>query len=217
MPVLAATILLTGLVVVVLLVISQMISHESAEAMFAETGRVERASEWLWLLLAATLLVLLRPWTMAVWGGVVLCLFGAAREADLHKELTGYSVLKPGFYLDSAYPLGQQLIAGAIVLLVLASAGVVCWRLVGKLRSMGRPIPAWVYGVVFTVGVLVGSKVLDRSPAILREDFSVEVPERVLSAGLALEEGLEAWLPMLILGVVLCYVYAARPVTGSRR
>lgn len=215
MHVLIATVLLTGVVIMVLLLISQMVSRETAEAMFAETGRVEQASEWLWLLLGAGLLVLLRPWTLAVWGGVVLCLFGAAREADLHKEVTDYSVLKPGFYLDSAYPLGQQLVAGAIVLLVLASAGVVGWRLVKNLRSMGRPVPAWVYGSVFAMAVLVGSKVLDRSPAILREDFSVEVPERVLSAGLALEEGLEGWLPMLILGVVLSYVYGRRAATRA--
>jgi len=210
------TVALTVAMTLALAVISQVLSPETVTRVFSETGAVEGGSILAWFALAVAIVVLLGPRTLSAWAGVVLCVFAAAREADWHKEFTGYSVLKPGFFLSSEHELTHQLIAAPIVALTAASVIFVCYRMFKRIRSLENPNVGWVWGLGFSIFVLVGSKLLDRAPAILRDDFGITVGEGILAAGLALEEGLELWLPGVFLGAVLSFAAWQRGISGDR-
>ncbi|MEF7612829.1 hypothetical protein V4F39_02830 [Aquincola sp. MAHUQ-54] len=127
--------------------------------------------------------------------GVMLLAF-AARELDLHKALTGTSVLKVSFYLRDA-PLHQKLIALPIVLAI-AAAGL--WLLVRFAKPvwqqlrLRRPLAVTVAAFIVT---LVATKIIDRSFAILAEDFGIVMSASVDTVLSALEEIGECALPVI--------------------
>jgi hypothetical protein len=128
---------------------------------------------------------------------VVMLAFGA-RELDWHKAFTGASVLKLSWYAGNA-PLAVKASAAAIVLVVAAA---VVWLAMRHTRPLWAglrrraPLAVTVLAFMVTLGV---AKTLDRSVAILAEDFGVPVslPWRALRS--ALEEWLELALSMLTL------------------
>jgi hypothetical protein len=128
---------------------------------------------------------------------VVLLAFGA-RELDWHKAFTGASVLKLSWYGGTA-PLAVKASAAAIVLAVAAA---MVWLVLRHARplwaGLRRQAPLAVTVLAFLVTLCV-AKTLDRSVAILTEDFGVPVslPWRALRS--ALEEWLELALSMLTL------------------
>ncbi len=196
---------LSAFTAVVFGIMSQVLPTATNESLFAETGPFERASPWFWLGLGVLIVLVFRRATPGVVAGVVLSLAAAAREWDLHKFFTGYSVLKPGFYTHAEYPLHQQAIAGVLVLAALAS-GFYLLRLVWKLRPWASsPRPAWLYALVFACFMLVFTKALDRAPAVIRGDLGVQLPVRVDLLMSAWEEGLEMLLAVYFAGVVLSY------------
>lgn len=176
-----------------------------AQTVFSEVGAVERVTAWLWVLVGIAVLVLDRPPTAAALGGFVICILAAAREADWHKALNGESLLKPGFYLPDQSPAELQLLGAALVLMLVVAAVTVARRLLVLTRSLDHPWPAWAWGVMGVCAVLVVAKSLDRAPAILRDDFGITVPPRMLAVALAAEEGLEALTPLLVIAAVLGY------------
>lgn len=185
--------------------ISQTMSPETNVAMFAETGPFEQASPWLWLGLAVLIVAVFRRATRGVFAGVILSVAAAAREWDMHKSFTGYSVLKPGFYTTTEYPLHQQIIAGVIVLAIFASAAYLVW-LLWKLRPwMSSPRPAWLFALALAVFMVGFTKVLDRAPAIIRNDFGIDLHERLILLMGAWEEGLELLLAVFFAVIVLAY------------
>lgn len=191
---------------------------ESAVSLFSEEGPIERGSEVLWLGLGACILVWLRPPTLPVIAGVLVCLACAAREADFHKRFTGYSVLKFGFYLDGGFPLSHRMLAGALVGLLALSTLILLLRLAELAREQGRPAPAWLKVAVIGLVTLVITKVMDRSPKLLEEEAGILLPVRALGAVAAVEEGLESVLPVVFGVAVLSYRRlrkgAARPAPG---
>lgn len=129
---------------------------------------------------------------------MLLFLFGA-RELDWHKAFTTDSVLKSNYYLKSAAPLTEKLIAGAVVLLIFA---LVIYYLACYLRPflqglLRRSPPA--ISIACTFVLLAFTKVVDRSVSVLEVDYGVRVPEWVERLQTALEEPLEFFIPILIL------------------
>lgn len=186
-------------------IMSQVLPVATNDSLFAEAGPFERASPWFWIGLSVLIVLVFRRATPGVASGVVLSLAAAAREWDMHKSFTGYSVLKPGFYTPTEHPFHQQIIAGVLVVAVLASAFYLV-RLVWKLRPWASsPRPAWLFALAFACFMLVFTKVLDRAPAIIREDLGVELPVRIDLLMAAWEEGLEMLLAVYFAGVVLSY------------
>lgn len=133
----------------------------------------------------------------------VVLLACAAREADLHKDLFGMSILKARFYTDFAAPWQIAVALGAMLPVGVA----VWWLLVARRRAWfvrpARWTPAVATAVAF-IAVLVLSKVLDRLPDTLvgwHLVTSLSEPARLFLQ--AWEELLELALPVLALcGIV---------------
>lgn len=206
---------LTAAAAGVLALLSQTLSVRTNLRLFAESGPFERLSPWLWLLLAAVIVGAYRRMSPGVIAGVIVCLACAAREWDMHKSFTGYSVLKPGFYMTTEHPLSHQLVAGLIVLALGASVVILLCKLVRLRPWVSSPRPAWLQALGFAVIMLALTKVLDRTPGILRGDFGIELAGRALLLFGALEEGLEMLLPLYFAGLVLSFAVLMR--TGHHR
>ena len=206
---------ITLIAAIVFALLSQTLSPTTNIRLFAETGPFEELSPWLWLLLGASIVAVHRKLTPGVAAGVVLCVACAAREWDWHKSFTGYSVLKPGFYLTTEHPLTHQILAGAAVLAVGASAAILLYKFISLRPWASSPRPAWLLALLFAVFMLALTKVLDRTPGILRGDFGIELAGPVLLLFGALEEGLEMLLPLYFAGLVLAFAVLMR--TGHHR
>lgn len=212
LPIVLGAVALCLVAAVALAISSQALDPETARRVFAETGPFESASPWLWATLGVLIGVVFRRPALGVLAGIALSLACAARELDLHKSITGYSVLKPGFYLSSEHALHHQIVAGAAVVALLAAALVLAGR-VRALRPWRRLDAAWVWGFGFALLMFVTTKALDRAPSILHEDFGVVLSDRVRLLATALEEGLEMLVPVFFAAAVLAYAAA----TGSPR
>lgn len=131
----------------------------------------------------------------------MIAAFGA-RELDLHKNLTGESVLKLSFYLRDV-PVPQKLLASVVV------AGFGCALLFLLLRhsrpvlSAFRRLDPFAVTVVLFVATLVLSKILDRSVNLFVQDLGIPVPPRTRLLVQGMEELLELTLPLLLLNAIV--------------
>jgi hypothetical protein len=204
----AGSVLLAVVATTALSVMALLLSPSEAAPLFEETGPFEQASPWLWLALALFIPLVFGKPTLEVAAGMIVAIAAAAREWDWHVAFTEYSVLKPPFYYRAEHSvfaeegqrmvrvgLAEQVIAGAIVLVVLASVVVLVARLI-HLRPWKRPLPWWVFALGFAFGMLVFTKAVDRAPAILEEDFDITMGVATRQACSAIEEGLEMLLPI---------------------
>jgi hypothetical protein len=170
------------------------------QSLISEEGIIERPTQWLFFLAGVLALLWRRPdaaWSDSIALALLMFAFGA-REMDLHKALTGTSVLRVSFYFSAA-PLVQKLLAFSAVAL---AAGAMAWLL---LRHTARIVagvrgadPACVSVAVFVVA-LVGIKLLDRSVGVLTEDFGIAVSSELAALVVAIEEVDEFVLPLIAL------------------
>lgn len=167
---------------------------EQLEWMYSESGPIEIASEFVWIGLALFSVALFRGSITSI-AGALLALGAAAREADWHKEFTDESMLKPKYYLSGEYPLESQIIGGVVVALLLASLALVTWRFFRLASTDPRLVPPWAGASFAAMAIFVFSKLADRMPGILKEDFETRLPERLYQTVRSLEEGLELFLP----------------------
>lgn len=177
-----------------------LLSAVQLEAFFSEMGPIERASPPLYFVGGIGMWLFRRRGdNLCIWLALscVIVAFGA-REMDLHKSLTGFSVLKLSYYFHSV-PWWHKALAACAVLPVLGSMG---YLLVVAVRSMPRALrrgDSSAMTVLVFVSTLVISKVLDRSVNVLSEDFGLSVSEALRTCALALEETLELSLPVLFM------------------
>ena len=197
--------------------VSQGLEHEVNDRLFAETGPFEMMSPWLWLGLAALIPLTFRRVSLPIVSGSVICVACAAREWDMHKSITGYSVLKPKFYLRSEFELHHQIIAGLAVAALGASVFFLVQHLLRVRPRRLRPVPMWVLGMTMGVGMLVLTKVFDRAPKVLSEDFGIQLGEPQLSLMMAFEEGLEMLMPVAFAAMVLAYAALLRADPDRRQ
>lgn len=200
--------------IVVLGAYSQVITDETSDTVFSESGPFEQASPWLWLALGVLVFAVARKLDRVVIASNIVCAACAAREWDTHKVFTDYSVLKPGFYLTTEHPLHHQLFAGVALLLLGISCLVIihhAWRVWPR---GGQPIAPWIWSLIVAALMLVGTKVLDRTPAVLREDMAITLSNPLLRLFTAWEEGLEATIPVAFAAMVLAFHFRS-PVERS--
>lgn len=197
----------------VLLAIGLTLPPERVHRLFSEEGIVERGSSVLWVALAALALLKGGRPTLGDVAGALVALACAAREADFHKRFTGFSVLKPAYYLKEAHPPGERALVAGLVMLLGVSAAVLGARVLGTMWSMRRRLPAWAMSALIGLVTLAFSKALDRGPKMLEDLAGVEVREPARAALHALEEGLESVLPLVF---ALSVVLHARWKRGGR-
>jgi len=151
-----------------------------------------------WLGALACLALMRRDARLFGLSAILVFLLGA-RELDWHKAFTTDSLLKSNYYLKSAAPMSEKVIAGIVVLCIFALAIYYLARYAGPfLRALrARRAPAISIACVF--GLLGFTKVVDRSVSVLKDDYAVRVPEWAVQLQTALEEPLEFFIPVLIL------------------
>ncbi len=166
--------------------------------LMSEGGAIEQASWMLWLVMAFAFALLAKPgdrMSTRVALVVMMAAF-AAREADLHKEITGKSVLKLSFYFQE-FPLHQKLIAGVVVVAVLAAVGLLIKRYGHQVWRGARSGDIVCTTVLIFLISMVISKVLDRSVNVLLEDYGIAMPTRIGQLIGTTEESVEAVLPLV--------------------
>lgn len=189
--------LLALLSATVVVVLALALPESQSTPLFEETGPFEQASPWLWLAFALSIPLVFRKFTLEVASGMVVAAAAAAREWDWHIAFTDYSVLKPPFYYREG-TLPERLIAGGIMLVVLAAVVILIARLI-QLRPWKRPWAWWVFALGFAMFMLAFTKAVDRAPGILRDDLgwiNLDEHVRVRTVFYAIEEGLEMLLPI---------------------
>lgn len=171
---------------------------ERAQAFLAEGGSVETLTAALYAMVAVPL--------FAVWGRDsrlvrligYACLLAAARELDLHKAFTSYSVLSLKLYFRPDVPLVER-IGGAAALAVLAAllAREVWLTGLPPIREM-LTRPALRTPLVTLAAGFVGFKLVDAMPRWF-EEAGRPVSERTRVALHAVEEIGELFLPIATL------------------
>lgn len=176
----------------------QGLSDEAAEFALSEAGPFEQLSLVFWALLSGYIIWRWWPGSWQSWALAMLPLIALAREASLHKALYGVSVLKRNFYLSPDISLISKLIVGSIVLVLLASLLYGLYLLYAWLKA-----GAWRHSsgqfLIVGMGLLVGTKILDRMNSILRVDFGVILPAHFAESVVVFEESLEMALPLVLL------------------
>ncbi len=175
-----------------------------------EGGPIEGLTEKMYFFLAIALWFSPRKpdeWrvTLAL---TVLLVAAGAREMDLHKALTGYSVLKVSFYLQN-HPLLTKLVA---FVCVASTAAAAIYVLRNRMRSLwqgmrrGEPMACSIAVLVIT---LVITKLMDRSISVLGQDFGLHASASTVALVSALEETVEMSLPMIASWARLQYMKLA--------
>ena len=192
---------------------AQFLSDGAYEIAYSESGVFEQLAMWGWLVLAIVLLVRPLPKKSTTLLVVFLCLAAFAREADWHKAFTEQSIFKLRYYTNPAAPIIERVLAGAFYISLLIVVAIALFRLLGYFREHRlRATPGQVVLLAFVVLVL--TKTLDRTPAIIEESWPVKVPVIVRRHTQALEEGLEAAVPVLLFVAALS---ARRVISLNRR
>lgn len=199
-------------VAVTAILLGYLLPVERLTRLMAENGPVESTTVAFYFV-AALLLALLRPPAVSprsiLMLTILLAAFGA-RELDLHKTLTGTSMLRVSFYGGDA-PLLQKTISLLLLAPVIVSLVGLARRTPRLLRRVRQGDAAAMTVAVFALTMLV-SKVADRSVNILLEDLSIAVSPRLSAMVLSFEEILELSLPLLA-----CLAWAQAFRTGADR
>lgn len=204
----------TGLVLLLLFVVSLPMDDASRATFLKEGGVIETVSAVLYLICAAYMLT----WAQRAraWPYVVLMVLFAMREADFDKRFTEVGVLKGKFLFSPLVPLHQKLIGGAVIVLALYVVYTIIRRdglwFLRALRA--RSVEAW--GWAIAIGLVFVSKALDGLGRKLAEFGITLDPVIDLHAG-ALEEILELGIGIFIL--LACRLFfkrsgAAAPALG---
>ncbi len=211
----ATSVTLAIVMTTAVIVLAFTLPMSDSERLFAETGPFEEASPWLWIVLALSLPLIFRKFTLEIAAGMVVSLAAAAREWDWHIAFTEYSVLKPPFYYREG-TLPERIVAGGIVLVVIAGVVILLARLI-HLRAWKRPWAWWVFALGFAFFMLAFSKAVDRAPGILRDDLGVDMSDQLRVLCYAVEEGLEMLLPVFFgaHALALARWHKKSPGTGS--
>jgi hypothetical protein len=169
-----------------------------------ERSPIERTTFWSWIALAALLPLVVRSLATPVLAGSVVCLAFAAREADWHKLFTGYSVLKPKFYLLESQAWATRAVAATVVCAAAVCTGIVLRALWRAARNDGGIVAAWVRLGLVVVALAVGTKLVDRLPQIVGPT-GIDVPAGLRLVCKSLEEFGEFLLPILVLAVTVLF------------
>ncbi len=164
-----------------------------------EFGPVESASVFFYLVAAAWAFVSIRrlpPGTGIAVGIVMLAC--AAREAQWHTDFTGTSMLRVSFYYGPA-SLQAKVVSLLALLPFLWAMLHLVRRYVPSLPRRWRQLQPRAVTILTFLVVLVVSKAVDRSLAILAEDFGLRGAMAWQSLQLSIEEPLELALPLLVI------------------
>jgi len=128
---------------------------------------------------------------------IVVMLFFAARELDLHLRFTGTSVLRVSYYLSGSFGVAKA-VALLLICTFMVSLVFLVVRHAGTFLKRLRARDTTVLAACSFIAVLLLSKVLDRSASILTEDFGVALSIGIYDLIQACEELGELALPVIV-------------------
>lgn len=190
--------LLCGLYVLFLAVLPSVLTDESLTGLFAEHGPFESLSVVTWLLLSLTILWRIRPFGIRAAAFATVCVFFAAREADLHKAFTADSILKTNYYRHATAPFEEKILAGLTALLLISLllyTGFIVTRFLFWQGGWRSRAGSWLLIGTALIGT---GKVLDRAPAVLLEEYGSTFLISAKLYVMTFEEGLELIHPLIL-------------------
>ncbi len=156
----------------------------------------------------------------------LLTFFAVCRELDWHKLLVTASNL-PGatrgtpfklkFLTNPVNPLADRLLVAACFLVVIALlGGTLLYFLPRLVKGLLRLHPVcWSIG--FFGGSIILIQIVDRLPAVLRNDHGIRISDSLHALTIALEEGQELLLPLFVILAVLQahFIYNNAPADSA--
>ena len=185
--------------IIFLLLLNVTLEPDTATLAFSESGPFEILSFLFWLVLAVTILVLVRPRNLSTLALALLAAGAGLREIGANNLLTTESITRISYYLNPDIFWLERLTVTAFIVCLGLGAGIILvkfgrWLIAGNAAAH----PAGQIALLAVVLVPV-TKVLDRLPAYLRGFAGIEPSLATVSLLTALEEGLEMVLPILFL------------------
>jgi len=188
-----------GAFLLFLLLSPLFLSPSAFQTAYAEGGFFETLSFYGWLAGAALIFIRVRPIGYRAVSFAVLSLAMAAREADWQKKFTSDGVLKINYYQDGSIPFMERLIAGLVVLILVAGliyAVYVGFRFLFFEGGWAARSGIWLF--VTGVSLVIG-KSTDRIAGELNNLFGITLSEGWVIHLQAVEEGIEALAPLFFL------------------
>lgn len=176
---------------------------ETTKQLFSETGPFEIGSIVLWLGMAVALVKTRQHWNTPTWISLTaLALIAAMREADFQKAFTTEGFMKTNYYYNPYIPLPEKLVAGLVFLSILLVATYALYQglrylLHNRLRTFGSVLLAEIFALLFV------TKICDRLPSIVKNDYDYVPGETTGKILTALEEGGEMVIPLLCIVAVV--------------
>lgn len=178
---------------------------EVTQYLFSELGAFEVLSPWLWYLLAALCLLNTEiKLNTQLFTAAAATLLGF-REMDFHKHLFDDSFIKTNFYRSADISMMDKVLGFILLLIIILVFLVLAKKLFHTIRNLKTSLDTAHFFIFFTIVCGALSKVLDRTTSTLREEFEIQLIPHTQVVIMAIEEGVEILLPILLIVAVLTY------------
>ncbi|NUH65017.1 hypothetical protein HTT03_06850 [Sulfitobacter sp. S0837] len=188
--------------------------------LLAEGGFYESLSVLGYLLCIAALVWTLRSAILRVWYLLLVLAVMAGRELDLDKSLFTRGLFKARQYTGDNVPLGERLIAGLILALIVTAILLMLWRHTRPFMTALLRGRAWAGAVLLGIGFTVAYKLLDGIARKLAP-LGVEISADAERTAFVVEEIGELGIPVMFLAAILLWPGAppdaAHPTNRAQR
>lgn len=196
------------LTTVVVLAWAFMLAADTQSELIRENGPIESLSAVLFLGAALVLL----PAGLRVWPFTVLVFACGLRELDLDKSLWTEGLLKSRQYVGETVPLGERLVAFAVLTALMTTIGLAVRRGLKNAGTRIRNTDGVMLCVLAGLGLALATKSLDGLPRKLTA-LGVETGEAVSHLAAIIEEVGEFGMALCFLCAALAYQHG----TGTAR
>ena len=188
--------------------------------LLAEGGFYESLSVVGYILCILALVWTLRGAVQRVWYLPLVLAVMAARELDLDKSLFTRGLFKARQYTGEGVPLGERLIAGLILALIVTAILLMLWRHARPYLTALFRGRAWAGAVLLGIGFTVAYKLLDGIARKLAP-LGIEVSADAERTAFVVEEIGELGIPVMFLAAILLWPGAppdaAHPTNRAQR
>ena len=188
--------------------------------LLAEGGFYESLSVVGYLLCILALVWTLRGAVLRVWYLPLVLAVMAARELDLDKILFTRGLFKARQYTGEGVPLGERLIAGLVLALIVTAILLMLWRHARPYLTALFRGRAWAGAVLLGIGFTVAYKLLDGIARKLAP-LGIEVSADAERTAFVVEEIGELGIPVMFLAAILLWpgpsLTTAHPTNRAHR
>ncbi|WP_411975716.1 hypothetical protein [Sulfitobacter faviae] len=172
--------------------------------LLAEGGFYESLSVVGYILCILALIWTLRGAVLRVWFLPLVLAVMAARELDLDKSLFTRGLFKARQYTGEGVPLGERLIAGLILALIVTAILLMLWRHARPYLTALFRGRAWAGAVLLGIGFTIAYKLLDGIARKLAP-LGIEVSADAERTAFVVEEIGELGIPVMFLVAILLW------------